>query len=115
MVETIVYYSLHRTSFGVLSSPINRRWEKELAEQEAKQTVSVTIGDLQLVLFVCDDHISDPDVYEQINFLRLAAIGLVPEFHVSEYSENPAGEGFVWGEPEEYYQDEDVNDEDDAL
>lgn len=108
MVETIVYYSLQRVgSFGVVPSPINRRWEKEAAEKEASQTVAVTMGDLQIVVLVCGDDITDPEIYEQINFLKRAAIGFVPGFHKSDYSENPAGEGFVFDEPEEDYQDED--------
>lgn len=82
MVETIVYYSLQRVgSFGVVPSPINRRWEKEAAEREARQTVAITMGDLQIVVFVCCDDITDPEIYEQINFLKRAAIGFVPGFH----------------------------------
>lgn len=108
MVETIVYYSLQRVgSFGVVPSPINRRWEKEAAERTAKQTVAITVGDLQIVVLVCGDDITDPEIYEQINFLKRAAIGFVPGFQKSDYSENPAGEGFVFDEPEEDYQDKD--------
>lgn len=108
MVETIVYYSLQRVgSFGVVPSPINRRWEKEAAEREARQTVAVTIGDLQIVVLVCGDDITDPEIYEQINFLKRAAMGFVPGFQKSDYSENPAGAGFILDEPEEYDQAED--------
>lgn len=107
MVETIVYYSLQRVgSFGVVPSPINRRREKKAAESEARQTVAVTMGDLQIVVLVCGDDITDPEIYEQINFLKRAAIGFVPGFHQSEYSENPAGEGFIYGEPEADWLDE---------
>jgi len=116
MVETVVYYSLQRVgSFGVLPSPINRRWEKETAEKEASQAVSVTMGDLQIVVFVCGDDLTDPEIYEQVNFLKKAAIGLSPEFHMSDYTENSAGEGFISGEHEEYWVDEGADDEGDEV
>lgn len=108
MVETIVYYSIQRVgSFGVVSSPINSRAEKEMAKAEARQTVAVTIGDLQIVVFVCGDDITDPEIYGQVNFLKKAAIGFVPGFQKSDYSENAEGEGFINDEPEAYHQDED--------
>jgi hypothetical protein len=39
--------------------------------------------------------------------LKRAAIGLVPDFHQSEYTENPAGEGFVNDVHESEWIDED--------
>jgi len=108
MIETIVYYSIQRAgSFGVVPSPINSRAEKEMAQAEARQTVVVTMGDLQIVVFVCGDDITDTEIYEQINFLKQAGIGLVSGVAKSDYSENPEGEGFINDQPEEYGQDED--------
>jgi hypothetical protein len=55
MIDVIVYYSMqHVGSFGAYPSPINRRWEKEAAEKKALQTVKLTMGDLQVVMFICD-------------------------------------------------------------
>jgi hypothetical protein len=116
MIETIVYYSLQRVgSFGVVPSPINRRWEKEAAEREARQTVKVTMGDLQIVVFVCGEDVTDPEIYEQITFLKRAAIGLVPGFAQSEYVETPAGEGFVNDVPEADWVDSSEADDEFGL
>lgn len=109
MIETVVYYTIQRSgSFGVTSSPVNRRWEKEIAEKQALQTVKLTMGDLQIVMFICDEKVTDSEVYQQSNFLKRAAIGMQPGFHMSEYTENESGEGFVneipeadWTEDEE--------------
>jgi hypothetical protein len=95
-IETVVYYSVQHApgsySQHVLSSPIHSANEKAFAEAEARQTVKVTMGDLQIVVFVCDDLTTDDEIYQQTNFLKRAAIGLVPDFTMSNYLEDASGQ-----------------------
>lgn len=100
MIESVVYYSIQRVgNFGVLPSPIHSRAEKEMAENEARQTIKVTTGDLQIVVLVCDD-LADPAIYQQINFLKRAAIGFEPGFAMSNYIEDSEGNDI--SEPEDF-------------
>jgi hypothetical protein len=97
-----VYYSIQNVggSFGVQPSPINSADEKAIAEGEAQQTVTVTEGDLKIVVFVCGD-IADDEIYRQVNQIKRIATGpILPEMRParSRYSE-VNGEGFIDGEP----------------
>jgi hypothetical protein len=72
------------------------------------------LGDLQIVVFVADDTITDPEIYEQTHFLKQAAVGLVAEFHSSEYVETPTGEGFINGIPENEWGDDEADEDNDS-
>ena len=67
------------------------------------------MGDLQIVMLVCDDKVTDSEIYEQSNFLKRAAIGFIPDFHMSEYTETAAGEGYINDVPEADWIEDDYD------
>ncbi len=94
VADVNVFYSLQRVgSLGVFPSPINSAKEKEMAQAEAQQTVTLTWSDLRIVLFVCGD-IDDVSIHQWMNFLKRASIGFEPEFSRSTYWEDSSGMGY---------------------
>jgi hypothetical protein len=82
-----VFYSLHYVSptFGFAPSPIDKKEHVEMAEKEARTAVTLTWGDLQIILLVCCEA-PDDEVYKWLNFLKEAYMFQHQDFRRSQYS-----------------------------